>query len=92
MDEYEVTLEGYQPVWTTVLVKANGRNDAESRAMDQRNWLDEEVEWEKGLDESPAQSAGGPHNGEAGEDTQVLHVQEFSLDLHCLLLLHFNVF
>jgi|TARA_R110002012_G_scaffold320343_1_gene543348 hypothetical protein len=46
MDEYEVTLEGYQPVWTTVLVKANGRNDAESRAMDQRNWLDEEVEWE----------------------------------------------
>jgi|TARA_R100001530_G_C4203259_1_gene125366 hypothetical protein len=46
MDEYEVTLEGSQPVWTVVTVKAHGRNDAESRAMDQRNWIDEEVEWE----------------------------------------------
>ena len=46
MDEYEVTLEGSQSVWTVVLVKANSIEDAESRAMDQRNWMDEEVDWE----------------------------------------------
>ena len=46
MDEYEVTLEGSQTVWTVVLVKANSIEDAESRAMDQRNWMDEEVHWE----------------------------------------------
>jgi len=46
MDEYEVTLEGCQSVWTVVTVKANSTEDAESRAMDQRNWMDEEVHWE----------------------------------------------
>ena len=46
MDEYEVTLEGCQSVWTVVTVKANSTEDAESRAMDQRNWMDEEVDWE----------------------------------------------
>tara|TARA_R110000824_G_scaffold133638_1_gene296445 strand:+ start:117 stop:305 length:189 start_codon:yes stop_codon:yes gene_type:complete len=51
MDEYEVTLEGSQPVWTVVLVKANSTEDAESRAMDQRNWMDEEVDWEPRKDD-----------------------------------------
>ena len=46
MDEYEVTLEGSQSVWTVVTVKANSTEDAESRAMDKRNWMDEEVDWE----------------------------------------------
>ena len=46
MDEYEVTLEGCQSVWTVVTVKANSTEDAESRAMDQRNSMDEEVHWE----------------------------------------------
>jgi hypothetical protein len=46
MDEYEVTLEGCQSVWTVVTVKANSTEDAESRAMDKRNWMDEEVDWE----------------------------------------------
>jgi hypothetical protein len=46
MDEYEVTLEGCQSVWTVVTVKANSTEDAESRAMDKRNWMDEGVDWE----------------------------------------------
>jgi|TARA_R110002051_G_scaffold79424_1_gene143212 hypothetical protein len=51
MDEYEVTLEGCQSVWTVVTVKANSTEDAESRAMDQRNWMDEEVDWEPRKDD-----------------------------------------
>ena len=51
MDEYEVTLEGSQSVWTVVIVKANSTEDAESRAMDQRNWIDEEVDWETRKDD-----------------------------------------
>ena len=51
MDEYEVTLEGCQSVWTVVTVKANSTEDAESRAMDQRNWIDEEVDWETRKDD-----------------------------------------
>ena len=51
MDEYEVTLEGCQSVWTVVTVKANSTEDAESRAMDQRNWMDEEVDWETRKDD-----------------------------------------
>jgi len=51
MDEYEVTLEGSQSVWTVVIVKANSTEDAKSRAMDQRNWMDEEVDWEPRKDD-----------------------------------------
>tara|TARA_R100001480_G_scaffold20571_1_gene30375 strand:+ start:419 stop:607 length:189 start_codon:yes stop_codon:yes gene_type:complete len=51
MDEYEVTLEGCQSVWTVVTVKANSTEDAESRAMDKRNWMDEEVDWETRKDD-----------------------------------------
>ena len=51
MDEYEVTLEGSQSVWTVVIVKANSTEDAKSRAMDQRNWMDEEVDWETRKDD-----------------------------------------
>ena len=51
MDEYEVTLEGCQSVWTVVTVKANSTDDAESRAMDKRNWMDEEVDWETRKDD-----------------------------------------
>jgi len=51
MDEYEVTLEGCQSVWTVVTVKANSTEDAESRAMDKRNWMEEEVDWDTRDDE-----------------------------------------
>jgi hypothetical protein len=51
MEEYEVTLEGFQLVTTVVTVKANSSENAESRAMDQRNWLDDDIDWEKRKDE-----------------------------------------
>ena len=51
MEEYEVTLEGFQLVTTVVTVKANSSENAESRAMDKRNWMDEEVDWETRKDE-----------------------------------------
>tara|TARA_R100001132_G_C3230287_1_gene65205 strand:- start:452 stop:640 length:189 start_codon:yes stop_codon:yes gene_type:complete len=51
MEEYEVTLEGFQLVTTVVTVKANSSENAESRAMDKRNWLDDDIDWEKRKDE-----------------------------------------
>ena len=51
MEEYEVTLEGFQLVTTVVTVKANSSENAQSRAMDQRNWLDDDIDWEKRKDE-----------------------------------------
>ena len=51
MEEYEVTLEGFQLVTTVVTVKANSSENAESRAMDKRNWMDEEVDWETRKDD-----------------------------------------
>tara|TARA_Y100001951_G_scaffold7987_1_gene5048 strand:+ start:199 stop:387 length:189 start_codon:yes stop_codon:yes gene_type:complete len=51
MEEYEVILEGFQLVTTVVTVKANSSENAESRAMDKRNWLDDDIDWEKRKDE-----------------------------------------